>query len=132
MGAHGSRSSIAPRAADTWPRMRAILFSLLVTIVLAAAAGFVGVLAGRTLADAPGEYERGVDDGERLGRAQARAAFKAGNADYDAAVETARGSAGYAEGRREGATIGAERGAAQGPGSPRSPASTGTSAAGTS
>lgn len=93
--------------------MRAILFSLLVTIALAAAAGFVGVLAGRTLADAPGEYERGVRDGERLGRTQARAAFKTGNADYDAVVKTVRQAA-YAEGRREGATIGAERGRRKG------------------
>ena len=93
--------------------MRAILFSLLVTICLAAAAGFVGVLAGRTLADAPGAYERGVDDGERLGRAQARAAFKPGNADYDEAVIHARETA-YAAGRREGATIGAERGRRKG------------------
>lgn len=93
--------------------MRAILFSLLVTIILAAAAGFVGVLAGRTLADAPGEYERGVDVGERLGRAQARAAFKPGNPAYDKAVAGAR-SAGYAAGRREGASIGAERGRRKG------------------
>ena len=93
--------------------MRAILFSLLVTIVLAAAAGFVGVLAGRTLADAPGEYDRGVNVGERLGRAQARAAFKPGNPDYDEAVTGAR-QAGYAAGRREGATIGAARGRRKG------------------
>ena len=71
------------------------------------------MLAGRTLADAPGQYDRGVDEGERLGRAQARAAFKAGDADYDAAVEAAR-ERGYAEGRREGASIGAERGRRRG------------------
>ena len=70
--------------------MRAILFSLFVTVALAAAAGFVGVLAGRTLADAPGQYERGVDEGERLGRAEARAAFKEGDPRYDAAVSAAR------------------------------------------
>lgn len=93
--------------------MRAVLFSLLVTIILACAAGFVGVLVGRTLADAPGEYERGVDDGERLGRAQARAGFKPGNADYDEAVSSVRQAA-YAEGRREGATVGAERGRRKG------------------
>lgn len=89
--------------------MRAILFSLFVTVALAAAAGFVGVLAGRTLADGPGQYERGVDEGERLGRAQARATFKAGDPDFDAAIDAAR-SAAFAEGRREGTTIGTERG----------------------
>lgn len=93
--------------------MRAVLFSLLVTIILAAAAGFVGVLAGRTLADAPGAYERGVRDGERLGRAQARAEFKPGNAGYDEAVASAR-QAGYAAGRHEGATVGVERGRRKG------------------
>ena len=93
--------------------MRAILFSLLVPIILAAAAGVVGVLAGRTLADAPGEYDRGVNDGERLGRAQARAAFKPGNRDYDEAVNSAREAA-YEDGRREGATVGAERGRRKG------------------
>ena len=93
--------------------MRAILFSLFVSVTLAAAAGFVGVLAGRTLADAPGEYERGVDEGERLGRAQARAAFRSGDPDYDAAVAKAR-EAGYAEGRRVGASIGAARGRRRG------------------
>ena len=93
--------------------MRAILFSLFVTVALAAAAGFVGVLAGRTLADAPGQYERGVDEGERLGRAQARASFKSGNPDFDAAVDAARRAA-FAEGRRQGTSIGAERGRRRG------------------
>jgi hypothetical protein len=93
--------------------MRAILFSLLVTISLATAAGFVGVLAGRTLADAPGQYERGVDEGERLGRAEARAGFKPGDQAFDAAVSRAR-RAGYAEGRRVGTTVGAARGRARG------------------
>ena len=93
--------------------MRAILFSLLVTVSLASAAGFVGVLAGRTLADAPGEYDRGVDDGERLGRAQARAAFRPGDADYEAAVSLAR-EQGYTAGRKAGASAGAARGRARG------------------
>ena len=93
--------------------MRAILFSLLITVVLAAGAGFVGVLAGRILADAPGEYDRGVREGERFGRTQARAAFKAGDPAYDAAIAKVR-SAAYAEGRREGATVGIERGRRKG------------------
>jgi hypothetical protein len=88
--------------------MRAIFFSLLVTIVLALAAGMVGVLAGRTLADAPGEYERGVDEGERLGRIQAEAGFRPGNARFDRAVRTARES-GMSEGRKAGAQLGAAR-----------------------
>ena len=93
--------------------MRAILFSLFVSVTLAAAAGFVGVLAGRTLADAPGQFERGVEEGERLGRAQARAAFKPGDADYDAAVDRTKRVA-YDDGRRDGSAIGAERGRERG------------------
>ena len=88
--------------------MRAIFFSLFLTIVLALAAGMVGVLAGRSLADAPGEFQRGVDEGERLGMVQAQAAFGPGNARYDKAVRTARES-GVTEGRKVGAQLGAAR-----------------------
>jgi hypothetical protein len=93
--------------------MRATLFSLFLTIVIAAGAGLVGVLTGRELADGPGEYRRGVDEGERLGRVQGRAAFAPGDERYDAVVRRAR-TAGYEEGRRKGVQAGAERGRRRG------------------
>jgi hypothetical protein len=89
--------------------MRATLFTVVLVVSLAAGAGLVGVLSGRTLADAPGEYARGIDEGQRLGRAQARRAFRPGHPAYDAAVRRARDAA-YAEGRRDGRRLGAERG----------------------
>jgi hypothetical protein len=89
--------------------MRATFFTLLLVVTMAAGAGLVGVLAGRTLADAPGEFERGVRAGEQRGRTAAQRAFKAGDPAYDAAVRRAH-RAGYAEGRRTGRRLGAERG----------------------
>jgi hypothetical protein len=89
--------------------MRATFFTVVLVVTLAAGAGLIGVLSGRTLADAPGEYERGIEDGERLGQARARAAFAPGRPAYDRAVRRARDTA-YARGRREGRRLGADQG----------------------
>jgi len=89
--------------------MRSVAFSLIVTLSLAAAAAGVAFLAGRSFADAPGSFERGVQEGERLGQARMRAEFARGSDAYEAVFARGRRS-GFAEGRRRGRAEGAARG----------------------
>ena len=93
--------------------MRPVLFTMFVCVVLAAGAAGVAYLAGRSLADAPAAYERGVDEGERRGRAQAREEFARGGEGYTALVAQGR-RLGFAEGRRRGVDEGAQKGRARG------------------
>ena len=89
--------------------MRSVLFSLFLTLVLAGAAAGLAFIAGRTSADAPGNFERGVEEGERIGRITARAEFAPGSPDYEAALERGR-KTGFDQGRRTGRAEGARRG----------------------
>jgi hypothetical protein len=93
--------------------VRSILFSLFLTLVLAGGAAGLAFVAGRSTADAPGHFERGVEEGERVARATARAGFAPGSAAYRAAVERGR-RAGFTEGRRTGRAEGARRGRSRG------------------
>src|SRR5688572_22215964 len=92
--------------------MRAALFSMTITVVLAAGAAGVAFLAGRSLADVPAAYERGVADGERYGRAQGRAEFERGAKRATILAEGRR--RGFEEGRRAGVAEGARRGRLRG------------------
>jgi hypothetical protein len=89
--------------------VRSVLFSLFLTLALAGGAAGLAFVAGRTTADAPGHFERGVQEGERLARAEARARFAPGSEAYAAVLERGR-RAGVAEGRRAGRAEGARRG----------------------
>ena len=92
--------------------MRSTLLTLALTLLLAGAASTVAFLAGRAAADAPGEYERGVTHGERLGKVAAKADLKPGTDAYDALTKPSRSrayAAGFRDGRARGATRTAQR-----------------------
>ena len=93
--------------------MRSVAFSLIVTLSLAAAAAGVAFLSGRSFADAPGSFERGVEEGERVGQARTRAEFAPGSDAYEAVLARGRRS-GFAAGRRAGRAEGKARGARKG------------------
>lgn len=93
--------------------MRSTAFPLLLVLVLAASAAGIAFIGGRTVADAPGSYERGVRDGIESGREQARADFAPGTAAYRAVLARGRRE-GRVEGRAEGRSEGARRGSARG------------------
>ena len=93
--------------------MRAAAFTFFLILALAGAAASLAFLGGRAAADAPGAFERGVEEGERLGRARARAEFAPGAAGYRAVLERGRRS-GFEDGRRAGRVEGVRRGRARG------------------
>jgi len=99
----GDRTRLKTRAnaADDLVRMRSMLTTLALTLLLAGAAATVAFLAGRAAADAPAAYERGVSDGERLGRAAARADLKPGTPAYERLTKPLRKRA-YAAGFKDG------------------------------
>jgi hypothetical protein len=90
--------------------MRSTLLTLVLTLLLAGAASTVAFLAGRATADAPGEYERGVTDGERLGRTAALADLEPGTDAYEKVTKPSRKRA-YAAGFRDGKSEGRANGA---------------------
>lgn len=81
--------------------MRSTLLTLALTVLLAGAAATVAFLGGRATADAPGEYERGVRDGERAGRTALTAELRPGRPAYERLTRPARSRA-YAAGERDG------------------------------
>jgi hypothetical protein len=89
--------------------VRSVLFSLFLTLALAGGAAGLAFVAGRASVDAAGQFELGVEEGERVARATARAGFVPGAPAYRAAVEQGR-KAGFTEGRRVGRAEGARRG----------------------
>ena len=93
--------------------MRSVLFSLFLTLALAGAAAGLAFVAGRASADAPGQFERGVEEGERVGAAAARAGFRPGSDAYRIAEDRGR-RAGFAAGRRQGRAEGARSGRRRG------------------
>jgi hypothetical protein len=89
--------------------VRSALFSLTITVVLAAGAAMFGYLAGRTLADAPGAYDRGLRDGAKQARVALRAEH-AREADALAHDVQQRLRADAARARRRGVAAGVRRG----------------------
>lgn len=83
-----------------------MLLTLALTVLLAGAASTVAFLAGRAAADAAGEYERGVTDGERLGKRAALAGLAPGTPAYERLTKPSRKRA-YAAGFRDGRSRGA-------------------------
>jgi hypothetical protein len=86
-------------------RVQSVAFSLTITLCLALAAAGLAFVGGRAAADPEGRYEQGVEEGERTGRAQARAEVAPGSDAYLAIFDRghARGLRdGRAEGRRAG------------------------------
>ena len=90
-------------------RIQSVLFSFTITISLALAVGCFAFVAGRQAANPDGRYEKGVEEGERAGRAQARAEFAPGSDAYRTVLDRGRRS-GFAEGiragRRDGTRLG--------------------------
>ena len=114
--AGGRRSrvpGVAPTTEERGSPVRSVLFSLFLTLALAGAASGLAFVAGRTSADPAGQFERGVDEGERLGAAAAQAGFQPGSAAYRAAEERGR-RAGFAAGRRQGRAEGVRSGRRRG------------------
>ena len=89
--------------------MRSALFSLTVTVLLAAGAALLGLLAGRTLADAPGAYDRGLRDGAKQARVALRAEQARESADFAHVIQE-RLRADAARARRRGIAAGVRRG----------------------
>ena len=90
-------------------RVQSVAFSLTITLCLALATGCFAFVAGREAADADGRYDKGVQEGERVGRTQARADFSPGSDAYLAVLDEGRRrgfAAGRAAGRRDGAKAG--------------------------
>ena len=87
-------------------RVQSVAFSLTITLCLALAAAGLAFVAGRAAADPEGRYEEGVEQGERLGRTQARGEFAPGSDGYRAILDRGRAT-GMRLGRREGRRIGA-------------------------
>ena len=90
-------------------RIQSVAFSFTLTICLALAASCFAFVAGREAANPEARYEQGVEEGERAGRAQARADFAPGSDAYVAALDEGRRrgfTAGRAAGRRDGARAG--------------------------
>lgn len=85
--------------------MQSVAFSLTITLCLALAAAGLAFVAGHAAADPEGRYERGVEEGERIGRNQARADVAPGTDAYLAIFDRGRARGvrdGRAEGRRTG------------------------------
>ncbi len=94
-------------------RIQSVAFSLTITLCLALAAAGVAFTAGRQAANPEGRYEQGVEEGERVGRAQARADFAPGSDAYRAIFDRGR-ARGFDAGRKVGRRDGARRGRAVG------------------
>src|SRR3712207_1546295 len=90
-------------------RIQSVAFSLTVTLVLALAAGSFAFLAGKTAADPDGRFDQGVEEGERLARADLRTAYAPAGDGYRAIFERGRAS-GLRAGRAEGRRLGSQRG----------------------
>ena len=71
-------------------RVQSVAFSLTITLVLALAASGLAFVAGRAAADPEGRYEQGVEEGERLGRLQARADYAPSADGYRAIFDRGR------------------------------------------
>jgi hypothetical protein len=90
-------------------RIQSVAFSLTVTLVLALAASGLAFVGGRHAADPVGQYERGVEEGERSGRAQLRSEYVEGTDAYQAIYARGRAEgvvAGRRQGRRAGTRLG--------------------------
>ena len=94
-------------------RLHSTLFPIVLSISLAVGIGAIAFLAGRSAAKPNERYERGVRDGERLGRNAAAAEFADGSARYRAIFARGR-TTGIREGRRLGARDGRAGGFAHG------------------
>jgi hypothetical protein len=82
-------------------RLQSVAFSLTITLCLALAAAGLAYVGGQAAADPTGQYEHGVADGQRQGRAQARVEFIPGSDAYEAVLDKGR-KLGFAAGRRAG------------------------------
>jgi hypothetical protein len=82
-------------------RLQSVAFSLTITLCLAFAAAGLAYLGGKAAADPTGQYDRGVEDGQRQGRIQARVEFIPGSDAYEAVLAKGR-ARGFAAGRRVG------------------------------
>ena len=85
--------------------MQSVAFSLTITLCLALAAAGLAFVAGRAAADPEARYEQGIEEGERIGRSQARSEVAPGTDAYLAIFDRGRARGvrdGRAEGRRAG------------------------------
>jgi hypothetical protein len=111
-------ASAVPAQATLYPILAGLvtrssaIFSCTLIVALALAASGMAFIAGKAVADPAGAYDRGVAQGERLGRQQARASLRAGDAQYEAIVAEGR-RAGLAEGRLAGRLSGIRAGRAR-------------------
>ena len=87
-------------------RVQSVAFSLTITLFLALAAAGLAFVAGRAAADPEGRYEHGVQEGQRMGRTEARAEFAPRSDAYRAIFDKGRAE-GMRVGRREGRRAGA-------------------------
>jgi hypothetical protein len=85
------------------------LFSLVLVVSLSLAAAGIAFIGGKAAADPQGAFERGVDAGERFGRAQTQTAFAPGEEAYESILARGR-EEGAAEGRRAGRVEGVRAG----------------------
>ena len=86
-------------------RVQSVAFSLTITLCLALAAAGLAFVAGRQAADPEGRYEQGVEEGERIGRTQARAEVAPGTDAYLAIFDRGR-ARGFRDGRTKGRLLG--------------------------